>query len=149
MFTISTKRAKSKRAISPVIATIILVAITIVIAVAVAGWVFGLFGNYSKTANGVTVVSGLSTCGATTTTTCNIVLSNQGANAVSVIGASVNGPSVSSTAGASVGGSTVVPAGGAVTVTITVSGTLQPGGTYNIQIALSNGGTVTTTIVAS
>jgi len=142
MFTISTKRAKSKRAISPVIATIILVAITIVIAVAVAGWVFGLFGNYSKTANGVTVVSGLSTC---SSNTCNIVLSNQGANAVSVVGASVNGPSVSSPTAST----TFVPAGGTVTVAISVAGTFQPGGTYNIQIALSNGGTVTTTIVAS
>ena len=146
MFTISTKRAKSKRAISPVIATIILVAITIVIAVAVAGWVFGLFGNYSKTANGVTVVSGLSTC---SRSTCYIVLSDQGANSVSVVGASVNGPSFS-TVSASVVGSTVVPAGGALTVAISVTGgTFQAGGTYNIQIALSNGGTVTTTIVAS
>ena len=36
----------NRRAISPVIATIIIVAVTIAIAIAVAGWLMGLWGSY-------------------------------------------------------------------------------------------------------
>ncbi|MEM0321963.1 MAG: archaellin/type IV pilin N-terminal domain-containing protein, partial [Thermoprotei archaeon] len=55
------KRRSGRRAISPVIATIILIAITIVIAIAVAGWVFGLFGSYSKT-QAATILAAESLC---------------------------------------------------------------------------------------
>ncbi len=37
-----------RRAISPVIATIIIVAVTIAIAIAVAGWLMGLWGSYGS-----------------------------------------------------------------------------------------------------
>ncbi|MCP8321756.1 MAG: hypothetical protein H3Z52_12595, partial [archaeon] len=39
---------RKKKGISPVIASIILIAITIAVAIAVAGWVFGLFGTYGS-----------------------------------------------------------------------------------------------------
>src|SRR5579875_594984 len=83
--------ATEKRGISPVIATIILIAITIVIAIAVAGWVFGLFGSYSRT-QPVTIIASASSC---TTSGCSIKLSNQGGSAVTVVSASINGQTVS------------------------------------------------------
>jgi len=131
---------KAKKGISPVIATIILIAITIVIAIAVAAWVFGLFKSYSGT-NAVTVVSGLSSC-SSSNSQCTIVLSNQGGNSVTVIGASINGASVS------LGGTLTVSANSQATIILT-SYTFSAGATLNIQIALNNGATITTTIVAS
>ena len=136
---------KAKKGISPVIATIILIAITIVIAIAVAAWVFGLFKSYSGT-NAVTVVSGLSSCSSSSTKSsnsqCTIVLSNQGGNSVTVIGASINGVSVS------LSGTLTVSANSQATIILT-GYTFSAGATLNIQIALNNGATITTTIVAS
>ncbi len=40
-----------KKGISPVIASIILIAVTIAIGVAIAGFVFGIFGTYSAAPN--------------------------------------------------------------------------------------------------
>jgi len=39
-----------RKAISPVLATVILIAITLIAAIAVAGFVFGLFGSFTSTA---------------------------------------------------------------------------------------------------
>jgi len=141
---------KAKKGISPVIATIILIAITIVIAIAVAAWVFGLFKSYSGNANGVTILSGVSSCYSDASSSgksdeCIIVLSNQGSNSVSVIGASVNGQQ------ASVVSATPVPANGQATITVSfTSGIITTAGqTVNVAIALNNGATVTTTLIAS
>jgi archaeal flagellin N-terminal-like domain len=133
---------KAKKGISPVIATIILIAITIVIAIAVAAWVFGLFKSYSGNANGVTILSGVSSC---SNNQCIIVLSNQGSNSVSVIGASINGVALPAN---SISGTTNI--GANTQDTITLNGySFTPGQTLNIAIALNNGATVTTTIIAS
>ncbi|MCE4599303.1 MAG: hypothetical protein F7C81_03800, partial [Desulfurococcales archaeon] len=40
---------KTRRGISPVIATVIIVAVAIAIAIAVAGWIMGLWGGFGKT----------------------------------------------------------------------------------------------------
>jgi flagellin-like protein len=39
-----------RRGISPVLATVILIAITLIAAIAISGFVFGLFGTYTNTA---------------------------------------------------------------------------------------------------
>lgn len=39
---------RKKKGVSPVIASIILIAVTIAIAIAVAGWIFGLFSTYTS-----------------------------------------------------------------------------------------------------
>ncbi|MDG6921424.1 MAG: type IV pilin [Nitrososphaerota archaeon] len=41
---------KRRKAISPVIATVILIAITLIAAIAIAGFVFGLFGSFTSVA---------------------------------------------------------------------------------------------------
>jgi flagellin-like protein len=47
---------KNRKAISPVLATVILIAITLIAAIAIAGFVFGLFGSFTSSAT-VSVVS--------------------------------------------------------------------------------------------
>jgi flagellin-like protein len=44
------KKKNKRKAISPVLATVILIAITLIAAIAVAGFVFGLFGSFTSTA---------------------------------------------------------------------------------------------------
>ena len=42
--------SQKRKAISPVLATVILIAITLIAAIAVAGFVFGLFGSFTSSA---------------------------------------------------------------------------------------------------
>jgi flagellin-like protein len=49
------KASRAKKGISPVIATVILVAVAVVIAAALAGFSSSLFGSYSSTGSAVTV----------------------------------------------------------------------------------------------
>jgi len=44
------QRGTKRKAISPVLATVILIAITLIAAIAIAGFVFGLFGTFTSTA---------------------------------------------------------------------------------------------------
>jgi len=43
-------KCNARRGISPVLATVILIAITLITAIAISGFVFGLFGTYTSTA---------------------------------------------------------------------------------------------------
>jgi len=88
-------RLPSKRkAISPVLATVILIAITLIAAIAIAGFVFGLFGTFTKSATiSVSLVNipasltgtaiAAPTCGAVTAGS-NVVLTNTGTSSSSV-----------------------------------------------------------------
>ena len=140
----SSRPHNAKKGISPVIATIILIAITIVIAIAVAGWVFGLFGSYSRT-QAVTIVASASSCNPNG---CNIMVSNQGGSAITVVSASVDGQTVPTN---SITGGTVIPAGASSTVVIHFpSGTSYTAGqTVQVQLGLSNGNTLSTTLVVN
>jgi len=134
---------KAKKGISPVIATIILIAITIVIAIAVAAWVFGLFKSYTG-GPAVTINAAQSSC-QSNSQTCTLVVSNQGGNSVTVVGATVNGVPWSIS-----GGSVTVSAGAAsVPVMISATSSFTAGQTLTITLQLNTGSTVTTTIVAS
>src|ERR1019366_2870651 len=45
------KYGQQRRAISPIIATVLIIAVTLIAAVAIGGFVFGIFGSASATAN--------------------------------------------------------------------------------------------------
>jgi flagellin-like protein len=146
MQTLKSRRlGKGKKAISPVIATIILIAITIVIAVAVAGWVFGLFKSYSG-GPAVQILASSSSCQASTGK-CTIYVDNTGNNAVQVNSVLLNGNPISISPQA-------IPAGaqGAnVTFTFPTAGTgaITTGETVTVVLQLSNGATTQTTLVVS
>lgn len=55
------QHGKKRKAISPVLATVILIAITLIAAIAVAGFVFGLFGSFTSTAQ---VSASIASCSA-------------------------------------------------------------------------------------
>ncbi|MEM2872888.1 MAG: archaellin/type IV pilin N-terminal domain-containing protein [Nitrososphaerales archaeon] len=75
-----------KRGISPVIASIILIAITVAVAIAVAGWVFGLFGTYVG-GGGVSIVYGPNTyiSAGAAPVDFSFTFRNSGSSAVSIV----------------------------------------------------------------
>ncbi|MGP8057559.1 MAG: archaellin/type IV pilin N-terminal domain-containing protein [Nitrososphaerales archaeon] len=85
---------KKRKAISPVLATVILIAITLIAAIAVAGFVFGLFGTFTSSAN---LTSQVVACNATGSgvalhvSYCTIMLTNTGGASASVTGCAIYG----------------------------------------------------------
>jgi flagellin-like protein len=83
--------AKRRKAISPVLATVILIAITLIAAVAIAGFVFGLFGSFTSSAQ---VSAQVTSCkagagSAAHNNECILTLRNTGTSNVAVTGCSV------------------------------------------------------------
>jgi len=136
--------ARRRKGISPVLATVILIAITLIAAIAIAGFVFGLFGTFTKTAT-VSAASTTITHGAAgVTASANaVVLQNTGtANAIAnsmslTYGGQTCIPTITAT---------TVTAGTTVPVPITATGTCAlastAGEAYTGSVSMSNGGSV-------
>jgi len=106
--------AKRRRAISPVLATVILIAITLIAAIAIAGFVFGLFGTFTSSANlQLSVVTCVHGAGGNAAGDgyCLLDVTNTGGSSGSVTGCSIYGTSSTS-------GSSGVPPVTAATVTV-------------------------------
>ena len=131
------RRRTDKKAISPILATVILIAITLIAAIAIAGFVFGLFGTFTNTAQ---VQASPTTCvQAGGTESCSIVLTNTG-NANTQVTGSCSITYDGMTNSATVAPGVVIPSGSSVTVTCTDTG---PGATPGTQVTgsiiLANG----------
>jgi len=113
-----------RKAISPVLATVVLIAMTLISAIAVSGFVFGLFGTFTSTAQ---VQAQFTSCNGAGNT-CTLTLYNSGTSNVSIFTtagcATVNygGTTAQAASCAGAGGKTTVPAGGSLVVTITAPG---------------------------
>ncbi len=143
-------RKMKKKGISPVIASIILIAITVAVAIAVAGWVFGLFGTYG-TAGGVTVINPTltnSTVGKNWNF--NATIKNDKDTAVSVVSVTAIGN----------GGTNVVFDGSATapahtttdfsaTYKYTNTTPFTIGNIYSVKVSFSDGTQVTVSVTAS
>jgi len=134
--------ARRRKGISPVLATVILIAITLIAAIAIAGFVFGLFGSFTSSARisqlSTSMVSGATPTG--TITVMNTGSSNAAVNSISLTyggqtcAAAITGSPV--TIGAGAGGVPLTITAGAC-ATASVSGQAFTG-----NLALSNGGQV-------
>jgi flagellin-like protein len=90
-----------RRAISPIIATVLIIAVTLIAAVAIGGFVFGIFGSSSSSAQVQVTSQNLiaadnKAAGTTTTFTCNVAgaandltVTNTGTAATTVTGVTV------------------------------------------------------------
>ena len=144
---------KNRKAISPVLATVILIAITLIAAVAIAGFVFGLFGSFTSNAqvqaSAVNVSSSLAHTGLTvgtcvaTGSTNYILAQNTGTSAATVnsVTFSFGGKTenVAAAAGCTVaaGGSTQVPI-----LTVDLGATPASGEQFTGSLSMSNGASV-------
>ncbi len=137
---------KNRKAISPVLATVILIAITLIAAIAIAGFVFGLFGTFTSTAQVQASVSSCVATGALSTApeVCTLVLTNSGnANTIVTNGAGYCSLTYGGAAhsGNVANGGTVVAGSSLAGVTCTTVGAFAaPGSQVTGQVVLANGG---------
>ena len=123
-----------RKAISPVLATVILIAITLVAGVAIAGFAFGLFGTLSATAN-VTVTTLTCTHGTAAASKCVVNLENTGNAPASAASCSLSG-----TASTLTGAPLAIPAGTTVSATCTTTpAATVPGQPVQGTFTLSSG----------
>ena len=137
-------KGKSRKAISPVIATIILVAVTLVISVAVGGYIFGLFGGYTQTAQAQITSSALiKNAAGGNPPTVTLQASNTGVTAVTATGGTltIGGATYVLTVNGTVP-ATSLPVALPATVTGLLSSAINVGQTYTGIITFSNGAQV-------
>ncbi len=85
---ISPFHLRNRKAISPVLATVILIAITLIAAIAIAGFVFGLFGSFTSNAQ-VSVTGVIVHAAATPWMSGSIYATNTGTSNTQVNGVSI------------------------------------------------------------
>lgn len=128
---------KGRKAISPVIATVILIAITLIAAIAIAGFVFGLFGSFTSTAQ----ISATSAVLTASTVAGTVTFQNTGAanGAVNSISLTYSGQTCTLTATFP----QTVTAGSTLAIAVSAGGcstTAVGGQQFTGSAALSNGG---------
>jgi flagellin-like protein len=147
-------RFERRKAISPIIATVLIIAVTLIAAVAIGGFVFGIFGSSSNSAQiavtsqnlvGTTMAAGGGSVSCATGSTANgITLTNTGTAAASATSVSITfggavysfpivGSCIVTAAGNSAGNPLSITVGG-VTVTGATSGQ-----SYTGTVTMSNG----------
>ena len=147
-----------RRAISPIIATVLIIAVTLIAAVAIGGFVFGIFGSSSNSGEiqvtGIALVASVESSSAGDTVSCQITsaansltLTNTGTAAASVTAVSITFGGV--VYSYTVSGCTVTPAGeaGAAAagnpLTLILTGdqitSASSGASYTGTVTMSNG----------
>jgi len=132
---------QKRKAISPVLATVILIAITLIAAIAVAGFVFGLFGSFTSSAKVQVSTSTLAHAITGSILALNTGTSNTNVNSITLTyGGQTCTPTITAptpatiTAGVASGVSLTVAAGGCAAGTA--------GESYSGMLYLSNGAQV-------
>ena len=137
------KMLKSKKALSPVVASIILIAVTVAVSIAVAAWMGALTFTFTNTEQ--ITFTGYSWASPGTTTVANITISikNTGASDLSVAEIRVDGTStgvtVKTTEGATVTFPDAMAKGAPKTYVISITGSFQRGTQYSFMVITAKG----------
>jgi flagellin-like protein len=146
------KLLKNKKALSPVVAAIILIAVTVAVSIAVAAWMGQLTFTFMATEEckitGATINT--ETSGANTVA---LTILNTGTSDVTFSSATITGGggtiTIPTTGIAySETGSTILEGGATEVITLTSTTDLDPGTPYSISIVTSKGNAFTTTETA-
>ena len=125
------KIRKNAKALSPVVASIILIAVTVAVSIAVAAWMGGLTVGFMQTEQAtITNTAFAGTDNATSTIVLSV--SNTGTNAITFNSATVNSASAAVT-----GSSVTIAKNSAGTVTVTAPWT--SGNNYQIKLVSAKG----------
>ena len=137
-------RRKNRKAISPVLATVILIAITLIAAIAIAGFVFGLFGSFTSSAQVSVVNTALKDGTAAAGPTGTIGAQNTGTSNANINSVSLTFGGV--TCSEAVATPPTVTAGATYTLTLpsfaNACPASSPGEAFTGSLAMSNGGQV-------
>jgi len=131
------------RGIEPVIAAVILIAIAVVVAIAVIGWIMGLWGAVTTPREQLSV-TGVSF---TTDGTLTLIITNSGGTTAKITSVSINGPGCTTTGTAS---PDQIPSGQSKTVDVTPTETCNPipGVMYSVTVYTETGGAYPTVVKA-
>ncbi len=126
------KFRKSRKALSPVIASIILIAVTVAVSVVVAAWMGGISLGFMNNAEQVTLSNPVFTANDVTVTA-----RNSGASSVTIASGTVDGNTTTT-----IGGPITIDKGGVQDITLTLAGAFSSGAQYQIQLVTSKGTTI-------
>jgi flagellin-like protein len=134
---------KLNKAISPILATVILIAITLVIAIGVIGWIMGIWGSLGGPSESLVVVGSSATCNTTNKQlTFTLSITNKGTADAVIKRVEVLGVN-STTLGSTISRGTSTD----ITVTVAVTGTCPaPGSTYQVNVYTAAGNVYSTVI---
>jgi len=137
------KMWKSKKALSPVVASIILIAVTVAVSIAVAAWMASLTTGQMQTEQLIFTGYSWATPGNTTVTYILISVKNNGASDLSIPldGVRVDGTATGVTTTIVGGGSFpyALPKGGSVTFNVAITGGFIRGNQYSFTVLTSKG----------
>ncbi|NAZ12134.1 MAG: hypothetical protein GU361_05365 [Desulfurococcales archaeon] len=122
---------KTKKGISPILATVILIAVTLVIAVGVIGWVMGIWGSMGRTEMlSVTPIK-------LSNDTLELLIINQGQITATIKNITVEGLGACD----NISPTNVIQPGNSTTITCTISGTqgAVAGVVYTVKVITSSG----------
>ena len=148
------KFRKNAKALSPVIATIILIAVTVAVSVVVAAWMgaltIGFMGNAEQASITNVVLANSPYTGGPSTTTGNaeVTVQNTGSATVTISSAYIDSNVGTMYTGVTTGtAATSIPIvkGSSVTFNVTVSGAFANTAQYTIKLMTAKGNTLTST----
>ena len=136
------KFKKNSKALSPVIASIILIAVTVAVSVVVAAWMGGMTLGLMGSAEQASITNApLSSPNVATVT-----IQNKGTNAVTISSATIDGNTATISNGTATTGPWTIPKGQYGPLTLTASGvTFADGAQYVIKLQTAKGNTITYT----
>jgi flagellin-like protein len=135
---------RSNKAISPILATVILIAVTLVIAIGVIGWIMGIWGSLGGPSESLVVVGGSATCSGNTLTF-NLSITNKGTAKAEIKKVEVLGISGTAT----ISPTTPISNGVSTDIKVTVSGLTECpalGSTYQVNVYTAAGNVYSTVI---
>ena len=131
------KLLKNKKALSPVVAAIILIAVTVAVSIAVAAWMGSLTIGFMETAELTVVDVAFYEPPAVTTDTMNVTVTNSGTAEVTINQVRINGNTVTSTSWALESGNTSIAPG--VTDEVQIESAWTDGNKYSITFFAKDG----------
>jgi len=134
---------RSNKAISPILATVILIAVTLVIAIGVIGWIMGIWGSLGGPSESLVVVGSSATC-SSNELKFNLSITNKGTADAVIKKVEVLGIGSTTTISP-----TTIPRGTSTDITVTVSVPRDcpaPGSTYQVNVYTAAGNVYSTVI---
>jgi len=143
------------KAVSPIIATLLLIFIAIVAALITYAWVTGYIGiattGVQITPQDRIVIASAKITGKSNMIIINVTVQNIGQTSVSVTGVFLYNATTNAEIGSAIGSAlqtTTIPSGGIVRVNATISGTVKSGSSYIVKVITANGGEASYVAVA-
>ena len=136
------KLLKSKKALSPVVAAIILIAVTVAVSIAVAAWMGSMTFTFMETEE-IRITSATFNTAPTTVDTIALTIVNTGSTEVTFTAATIVGADDNVNLLAAGFDDTTMTAGETDTITLTTAVDLDSGSAYTIQLVTTKGNTFT------